>query len=118
MSLPQKLKALRADHHMTQAELGKQINVARATIAGYETRNRQPSYEKLTAIAETFHVSVDYLLDNADELSALESVPQQERILDKKISKLYRSLSFSAKEDVYQYLLFLEQRDKSTKQPN
>lgn len=54
MSLPQKLKTLRAEHNMTQAELGKQINVARATIAGYETRNRQPSYEKLTAIAETF----------------------------------------------------------------
>lgn len=56
MSLPQKLKTLRAEHNMTQAELGRQINVARATIAGYETRNRQPSYEKLTAIAETFQV--------------------------------------------------------------
>lgn len=40
MSLPQKLKTLRAEHNMTQAELGRQINVARATIAGYETRNR------------------------------------------------------------------------------
>ena len=67
MSLPQKLKTLRAEHNMTQAELGRQINVARATIAGYETRNHQPSYEKLTAIAETFQVSVDYLLDSTDE---------------------------------------------------
>lgn len=30
MSLPQKLKTLRAEHNMTQAELGRQINVARA----------------------------------------------------------------------------------------
>ena len=74
MSLPQKLKTLRAEHNMTQAELGRQINVARATIAGYETRNRQPSYEKLTAIAETFQVSVDYLLDSTDEPIVLHSM--------------------------------------------
>lgn len=73
MSLPQKLKTLRAEHNMTQAELGRQINVARATIAGYETRNRQPSYEKLTAIAETFQVSVDYLLDST--MNQLCSIP-------------------------------------------
>ena len=77
MSLPQKLKTLRAEHNMTQAELGRQINVARATIAGYETRNRQPSYEKLTAIAETFQVSVDYLLDSTDEPIVLHSMPKE-----------------------------------------
>ena len=78
MSLPQKLKTLRAEHNMTQAELGRQINVARATIAGYETRNRQPSYEKLTAIDETFQVSVDYLLDSPDEPIVLHSMPEAE----------------------------------------
>ena len=112
MSLPQKLKALRTEHHMTQAELGKQINVARATIAGYETRNRQPSYEKLTAIAETFQVSVDYLLDSTDEPTVLESMPKEERTLDRQIFKMYRTLSFAEKEDAYQYLCFLKQREK------
>lgn len=87
MSLPQKLKTLRAEHNMTQAELGRQINVARATIAGYETRNRQPSYEKLTAIAETFQVSVDYLLDSTDEPIVLHSMPEAERMLDRQIFK-------------------------------
>ena len=87
MSLPQKLKTLRAEHNMTQAELGRQINVARATIAGYETRNRQPSYEKLTAIAETFQVSVDYLLDSTDEPIVLHSMPEAERMLDRRFFK-------------------------------
>ena len=86
MSLPQKLKTLRAEHNMTQAELGRQINVARATIAGYETRNRQPSYEKLTAIAE--------------------------RMLDRQIFQVYRTLSLAAKEDAYEYLCFLKQREQ------
>lgn len=110
MSLPQKLKTLRAEHNMTQAELGRQINVARATIAGYETRNRQPSYEKLTAIAETFQVSVDYLLDSTDEPIVLHSMSEAERMLDRQIFQVYRTLSLAEKEDAYEYLCFLKQR--------
>ena len=112
MSLPQKLKTLRAEHNMTQAELGRQINVARATIAGYETRNRQPSYEKLTAIAETFQVSVDYLLDSTDEPIVLQSMPEAERKLDRQIFQVYRTLSLAEKEDAYEYLCFLKQREQ------
>ena len=112
MSLPQKLKTLRAEHNMTQAELGRQINVARATIAGYETRNRQPSYEKLTAIAETFQVSVDYLLDSTDEPIVLQSMPEAERMLDRQIFQVYRTLSLAEKEDAYEYLCFLKQREQ------
>ena len=105
MSLPQKLKTLRAEHNMTQAELGRQINVARATIAGYETRNRQPS------IAETFQVSVDYLLDSTDEPIVLHSMPEAERMLDRQIFQVYRTLSLAEKEDAYEYLCFLKQRE-------
>ena len=112
MSLPQKLKTLRAEHNMTQAELGRQINVARATIAGYETRNRQPSYEKLTAIAETFQVSVDYLLYSTDEPIVLHSMPEAERMLDRQIFQVYRTLSLAEKEDAYEYLCFLKQREQ------
>ena len=112
MSLPQKLKTLRAEHNMTQSELGRHIKVARATIAGYETRNRQPSYEKLTAIAETFQVSVDYLLDSTDEPIVLHSMPEAERMLDRQIFQVYRTLSLAAKEDAYEYLCFLKQREQ------
>ena len=112
MSLPQKLKTLRAEHNMTQAELGRQINVARATIAGYETRNRQPSYEKLTAIAETFPVSVDYRLDSTEEPIVLQSMPEADRMLDRQIFQVYRTLSLAEKEDAYEYLCFLKQREQ------
>ena len=45
-SFDKKLKALRKQHHMTQAQLAASMNVARGTVAGYETRSRQPSYKK------------------------------------------------------------------------
>ena len=63
MPFAEKLKTLRIENEMTQDYVAKRLNVARSTIAGYETKNRQPSHEKLTAIAGLFHVSVDYLLD-------------------------------------------------------
>ena len=36
------------------------------TIAGYETKGKQPDYERLLQIADYFHVSVDYLLTGSE----------------------------------------------------
>ena len=47
MSFDQKLKALRLENKMTQEYVARKLNVARSTIAGYETKSRQPSHEKL-----------------------------------------------------------------------
>ena len=54
------LKILREEHNVTQDELAKYLNVSRSTIAGYESRNRQPDYEKLIALSHFFNVSVIY----------------------------------------------------------
>lgn len=66
MTFDKKLKTLRLENDMTQDYVASRLNVARSTIAGYETKNRQPSHEKLTALAELFHVSVDYLISDSD----------------------------------------------------
>ncbi len=108
MSLSQKLKLLRAKHNMTQEQLAAQINVARATISGYETKDRQPSHEKLTSIAEVFHVSVDYLLGNEDTSSITEFSLLQEHLLDEQVFTLYKELSRASREDVYKHILLLK----------
>lgn len=113
MSFPQKLRVLRTEHNMTQAELGKRIHVARATIAGYERRDRQPSHEKLLAIADTFHVTIDYLLDADGDEAAAEITLPPKRQPEEKVFALYRKLSPRSQNDAYQYLLFLEERDRS-----
>lgn len=108
MSLSQKLKLLRAEHNMTQEQLAAQINVARATISGYETRDRQPSHEKLTSIAEAFQVSVDFLLDNDDNASSTEFSLLQEHLLDERVFTLYKELSRASKEDIYKHIRLLK----------
>ena len=64
MAFAEKLKALRLENNMTQEYVAQRMSLARSTIAGYETKNRQPSHEKLSAFANLFHVTIDYLLDD------------------------------------------------------
>ena len=58
MAFADKLRTLRLENNMTQEYVAERMNMARSTIAGYETKNRQPSHEKLTAFANLFHVSI------------------------------------------------------------
>jgi transcriptional regulator with XRE-family HTH domain len=58
---PSNLKNLRLNHNMSQEELGKQINVTKVSISGYESGNRTPDVETLIAIADVFNVSLDSL---------------------------------------------------------
>lgn len=67
MNFGNRLKMLRNITSVTQKELAQAIDVERATIAGYETRDSEPNYEKLIRISKYFNVSVDYLLGN-DEI--------------------------------------------------
>lgn len=112
MSFDKKLKTLRLENNMTQESLARRLNVARSTIAGYETKNRQPSHEKLTALAGLFHVTVDYLLDDS---STEETDPDEKSSgLEEEYGLLarYRSLSLQSKKDLLAYIHLLELRDQ------
>ena len=63
MVFAQNLKYLREINHVTQEELASYLKVTRSTIAGYETKGKQPDYDRLSKIASYFHVSIDFLLN-------------------------------------------------------
>ena len=116
MSFSEKLKTLRLENHMTQDYVAKRINVARSTIAGYETKNRQPSHEKLTAFANLFHVSVDYLLDDDETIVLSLSQSGTSSIDDQELLSKYHNLSSRSKEDLFTSLQLLELRDEKQNQ--
>ena len=62
MTTGQKIKALRTEQHMTQAQLAERLGVASGLISFYELDERNPSCQILVKIAGIFRVSVDYLL--------------------------------------------------------
>ena len=114
MSFGQKLRKLRKKFNMTQENVADCIHVSRSTIAGYETKNRQPSHEKLTALADLFQVPVDYLLDDTENEISLS--PSKLAIhSEEEISFLlrYRNLSLTSKRDLDNYLTLLEEREQN-----
>jgi transcriptional regulator with XRE-family HTH domain len=58
----QKLRELRKQHNLTQKELASLIGVKNSIISFYEVGDRIPSPEIIRKLAETLHVSSDYLM--------------------------------------------------------
>ena len=63
----ERIRELREDADLTQAALGKAINVPQRTYAYYESDQRMIPPQVLCALADFYNVSVDYLLGRTDE---------------------------------------------------
>lgn len=61
-----RLKQLRIERGLLQAEIGDFLGKGQNSISYYETGKREPSIEELKRIADYFGVSVDYLLGLTD----------------------------------------------------
>lgn len=62
--LGNRIKELRKQNNLTQAELGNKLGVIKQTISSWENGISSPSNETLTSIAAIFGVTTDYLLGN------------------------------------------------------
>lgn len=63
----ERIRNLREDADLTQAQMGEKINVPQRTYAYYESGQRMVPPQVLVALAQYHHVSVDYLLGLTDE---------------------------------------------------
>ena len=57
-----KLRAIRLQNNLTQAQLSQKLGVTKSVVSAYETGLRMPSYDILISISQLFKVSTDYLL--------------------------------------------------------
>lgn len=106
MSFADKLKSLRKEYHMTQEQIAKQLNLNRSTISGYETKDREPSYQTLAEIANFFHVSIDYLLDE-DVIIIDNSRTLSSSDLENELLKGCRKLSLESQKKLLEYMKLL-----------
>ena len=63
----ERIRNLREDSDLTQAEIGKQINVPQRTYAYYESGERTIPPEVLIALAKYHKTTVDYILGLTDK---------------------------------------------------
>ncbi|AFM41950.1 putative transcriptional regulator [Desulfosporosinus acidiphilus SJ4] len=64
--LNKRLKELREEKLLTQAELAEKLNISRGSVGNYEKDERMPDGEVLVKFADFFGVSTDYLLGRSD----------------------------------------------------
>lgn len=84
MNIAEKIYLLRNQMGMSQTALAEQLQVSRQTVSKWETNASYPEINKLIAISDLFHVSIDYLVrDNGLE--------QQSANLDRLVLKFLGS---------------------------
>ena len=62
MSFGERLKELRNEKKMTQSDVGKIINVSKASVSLYEKNERTPDQDSIKKLASYFNVSTDFCL--------------------------------------------------------
>lgn len=60
------IKHLRKLHNVTQKELAEKLNIARGTLANYETGKRTPDFSTLVRICDVFNVSICEIFEKYD----------------------------------------------------
>ena len=68
MTLGEKLKEARKQAGLSQLQLAEKLNVSRSAVAKWETDKGIPDVENLKMIAKLLGVSIDYLLDDGENL--------------------------------------------------
>ena len=72
MTLSERLKQLRKERHMTQADLANVLGVAKGTVAMWEMGKRNPSFEALEQLSIVFDRTMSYILGESDDPSSPE----------------------------------------------
>lgn len=104
----ERLKELREQNNIKQEEMAKKLNISTSAYGYYEQGRNEPSLETIQAIAETFHVSTDYLLGLKDnKRSDIQSISDLQLTYEEldtvylmKQIGLLKELSHASKDDL------------------
>lgn len=67
MEFAERLKTLRKQVKLTQAQIAEKLNISQQAYASWERGVKKPTQDNLVKIAQILNVSVDYLVGNSDE---------------------------------------------------
>lgn len=107
-----RIKELRTEKKLTQAELGEKINSTQRQVSKWELGAIEPNITDLQKLADFFGCTVDYLIGREEEdgvviVSGNELSKDESALIDK-----LRRLDPLNKELAYQYVDFLTERQK------
>lgn len=118
-----RLRELRKEKGLTQADLASIFHKTRSTMGGYEAEDKEPDYDFLCTIAKYFHVSTDYLLGVSDIMQPHDKATVEDQILlsalrkasKRDVSIVWKLLEPYISPSEKEILLHLNQADSKTK---
>lgn len=93
MSLGKRIASLRNEKRLSQAELAKRISVSPSTIGMWETDQRAIKDDDLVSLANSFDVSVDYLLGRTTKKNYYDLTEKDERDIAADLEQMISDLS-------------------------
>lgn len=69
-----RLKELREDHDLTQAQISKFLNMSQTGYSKYETGENDIPTKILIELAKFYNTSVDYLLELTNEIKPYKKI--------------------------------------------
>lgn len=102
-----RLRELRIEKGLLQADIAKIINKGERTVGFYETGERDMGTETLSILADFFNVSIDYLLGKSDIRNIAEEFEfayhkETEGLSDEEIKeavKIYKQIKYGNNEE-------------------
>ena len=68
-----RIKKLRSEAGLLQADLAKKLKIRQNTVSNWETGRHEPDQDALREMSKLFGVSIDYILGNTDIKNPLTS---------------------------------------------
>lgn len=66
MDISKRIKQLRKQNHLSQAQLGKKLGVTRAAVSYWELAQKRPTLDKIQAMCDVFNVDMSYMTGQSD----------------------------------------------------
>ena len=109
MEFAERLKTLRKQVKLTQAQIAEKLDISQQAYASWERGAKKPTQENLVKIAQVLNVSVDYLVGNSDEENTNKELVDIEILFRKNLEGLTDAEKTVFRQEL---VVFMEERKK------
>lgn len=103
----ERIRELRKEKNITQKMLGEILNVADNTITEWEKGRTEPSISSITALADFFQCSTDFLLGREDYMGNITTINQSLQDSEIKLLDYWNKLNRSGQNRAVGFILGL-----------
>lgn len=112
LNIGDRIRACRTSLHLTQEQLGLQVQKGGSTVRMWEIGKSEPDLETIKRLSQIFDVSIDYLLGNDTSPAVDLKIPDKYKDVLVAFHGGADDLTQDDIDDVIKYIEFLKNRKK------